>query len=102
MTSLSYVFDIVDDYRELTQDMDEMIEKTGYKTSFLASSLNLSHSAFYLKRKNRTFTLDEIEKLLSLIVKEDLGNAKLIKELQDIEESEQVLSQEEFNKALNL
>jgi GT2 family glycosyltransferase len=34
--------------------------------------------------------------------KEDLENAKLIKELQDIEESEQVLSQEEFNKSLNL
>jgi hypothetical protein len=64
--------------------------------------LNLSRSAFYLKRKDRTFTLDEVEKLLSLIVKEDIENAKLIKELQDIEESEQVFSQEEFNKALNL
>jgi hypothetical protein len=36
------------------------------------------------------FTLDEIEKLLSLIVTEDLENAKLIKELQDIKESEQI------------
>ena len=50
-------------------DLEEVIKKSPYKIGFLAEKLNLSRTAFYLKRKNSNFTPGEIKSLIEILEK---------------------------------
>lgn len=60
-------FEVILNYKNLVNEMDTVIKKSGIKTSFLADNLKLSRSAFCSKRKRGAFTIAEIEQLLQLI-----------------------------------
>jgi predicted transcriptional regulator len=59
--------DIVQDYKKIVSNMDLMIKNSGYKSSFIADSLKLSQSAFYAKRKNNNFIVEEVGKTVELL-----------------------------------
>jgi hypothetical protein len=99
MDTLDEVLEIITDYKGLVNKVDNIIKDSGYKTSYLAKNLKLSRSTFYVKRKNKTFSLTEIEKLMRLILLRD--DVLLINELKEIEKTDVEMSQEDFYKMLN-
>jgi predicted transcriptional regulator len=100
--AIGYIKDVLDDYKTVTSMMDDVIEESGYEISYLAKYLNISRSAFYTKRKKKTFTFEEMEKIVSLLnsEEEEDDDIQLIKELDEMKKTNRILSKDEFDKML--
>jgi hypothetical protein len=71
LLSKTYVNKIVSDYREIVNNVDEIIAQTGYKGKLIAQKLGISESSFYQKKRMKTFSLNEIEKIVDLMDEDD-------------------------------
>lgn len=56
--------EIISKYKDLTQDIDKIISKSPLRISHLSKKLGLGRTAFYNKRRNKSFTLKEMELLI--------------------------------------
>lgn len=54
-------------YKEFLLDLDDYINNSGYKASFLADKMGMHRGTFYKKKKRGNWTLDEAEKLAELL-----------------------------------
>jgi hypothetical protein len=87
---------IVQDYINLKNNLGFLIQKSGYKNSFLAEKINMQVSNFSVKKQKGNWTEIEVEKLLNIIDNEELESfyfGKLIEE----KSKEKTISLEEFN-----
>jgi predicted transcriptional regulator len=71
LLSKTYVNEIVSDYREIVNNVDEIIAQTGYKGKFIAQKLGIPESSFYQKKRMKTFSLNEIERIVDLMDEDD-------------------------------
>lgn len=55
--------------RALMDYVLNLIEQSGYKKSYLAQRLNLTPSAFSLRLKNRSFTIEQLKQLIEILEK---------------------------------
>jgi hypothetical protein len=53
--------------KQLIDFLIKRIEDSGIKKTFLAKQLDLSYSAFWYRVKNKSFTVEELEKLFDLL-----------------------------------
>lgn len=53
--------------KQLTEFIVSKIEKSGLKKTYLANQLGLTHSAFWYRMQNNSFTIEELEKLFELL-----------------------------------
>jgi hypothetical protein len=68
MVQITEIQNIVKKYKGLLRDIDLLIKESGYRPSYIADKLNLSRSAFYAKRKNGTFTVGEIDRIVEILL----------------------------------
>ena len=66
------ITEIIKDYKILQSHLDELINVSGYKLSYIADQMGISSALFYYKRKNNKFSIDETERLLTVIRAEEL------------------------------
>jgi predicted transcriptional regulator len=71
LLSKTYVSEIVRNYSKVVNNVDEIIAQTGYKGKFIAKKLGIPESSFYVKKRNRSFTLDEIIRLVDMMDEDD-------------------------------
>jgi predicted transcriptional regulator len=102
MTTIGYIQDVIYDYKGVKSMMSKVIDNSGYKTSYLIKQLNMSRSAFYNKKRNNSFSLEEIEKIVSLMKYDEDDDAQTIKELDEIKKQYGTISEDELVKLLNL
>lgn len=91
---------IIEDYINLKQNINFLIQKSGFKNVFLAKKLGMSPVTFSMKKKRINWTEEELEKILDLIGNEELEDyylAKLIEQKKD----EETISLTEFKKELH-
>ena len=91
---------IIEDYINLKQNINFLIQKSGFKNVFLAQKLGMSPVTFSMKKKRNNWTEDELEKILDLIENEELEDyylAKLIEQKKD----EKTISLTELKNELN-
>lgn len=91
---------IIEDYINLKQNINFLIQKSGFKNVFLAQKLGMSPVTFSMKKKRNNWTEDELEKILDLIENEELEGyylAKLIEQKKD----EETISLTELKNELN-
>jgi len=79
---------IVKDYKKLVYNIDAVIKDSGYRTDFICKELGLPKTTFYAKKKMHTFSLDEMEKLLTLIDSERLEDRYFARMLKEAEQGE--------------
>lgn len=65
----SYMKEIILKYKELTHGIDKIISKAPIKIEHLAKKLKISRNHFYNKRRNKSFTLREMEILVNELSK---------------------------------
>ncbi|MDR2011213.1 MAG: hypothetical protein LBQ22_12110, partial [Bacteroidales bacterium] len=58
--SKDYLNEVVSNYQELMNHIDEIIALSGYRKESVAEKLGLSKSDFYRKEHNKSFNLEEI------------------------------------------
>ena len=66
--------EIIQNYKELKKNMGTLINKSGYKNSYIAEKIGVQPTLFSVKKQRGNWTEDEMEKILSLIENEELEN----------------------------
>ncbi|MDR1594115.1 MAG: hypothetical protein LBS43_06470 [Prevotellaceae bacterium] len=69
--SKSYVSEVVNNYCKVVGNVDAIIEQTGYKGKFIAKKMGIPESSYYVKKRNKSFTLSEILRLVDLMDEDD-------------------------------
>jgi predicted transcriptional regulator len=67
LLSKNYINEVISDYQEIVNQVDEIIKRTGYNGKFIAQKMGLSISTFYQKKRQKSFTFEEIKQLVELI-----------------------------------
>ncbi|MDR0724705.1 MAG: hypothetical protein LBF59_01670 [Prevotellaceae bacterium] len=90
LLSKAYINEIVRNYSKVVNSVDEIIAQTGYKEKLIAQKLGIPESSFYLKKRNRSFTLDEIIRLVDMMDEDDdvLEDKYLLKLCEESENDE--------------
>lgn len=58
----------VEIYRELLLQLPEMIKNSGLKDKFIYEKMEMPKPTFYRKMRESTWSVDEVEKILKIIV----------------------------------
>ena len=74
------ITDIVKNYKNLLKNLDALIDASGYKVSYITNKMAIDRTSFYYKRNNNKFSIEEIEKLLTVIRADELED-KILREL---------------------
>ncbi|MEM6338389.1 MAG: hypothetical protein AAF673_00475 [Pseudomonadota bacterium] len=91
---------IIEQYKHIQSNVDRLIEQSGYRLGYVSNKLGMDKTSFYLKRKNANFTVDEIERLLSIIRADELED-KALAELFTEDRKSGIISKDEKQKLLN-
>jgi len=91
--------DYVDGYTQIVDNIGGIIRETGYKTNFVAKKLRMPISTFYLKKRTKTFTLDEVTQIVEML-DDDMENDYLI-DLAESRLDEETIPLEEIFKKYN-
>ncbi len=59
--------EIVVKYKELIDELPEMIHSTGVKDKYVYEKLEISKATFYRKVREKLWTAEEIERILDII-----------------------------------
>ena len=70
--SKPYYFKVIQEYQKLeTEIADHIIDHSGFNCQYFADNLKLPLSAFYYKRRTKTFTPNEIIQIIKLLCDDD-------------------------------
>lgn len=58
-------------YKNILTRLDELIRSSPYKNKYIIQNTGMSAPTFYRKLKNRTFTVDEVLKIIRLLRPEE-------------------------------
>ncbi len=96
------MIEIVQNYRQLKSRMAALIDRSGYKNSFIAEKIGMTASLFSVKKQRGNWTEDEIEKIVALIEDDELDDFLLGKIMEEIEKSpdSEYITLEELEKAM--
>lgn len=64
--------EIIQNYTTLRKSVAKLIEKSGYKNSFIAEKIGMLPNHFYVKKQRGTWSEDEMQKILQVIENEEL------------------------------
>ena len=71
------ITDTVKDYRNIKENINKLIDASGYRIDHIVKKMNMDRTSFYYKRKSKRFSLEEIERLLEIIKVEELEDEVL-------------------------
>ncbi|MDR3245378.1 MAG: hypothetical protein LBT50_02980 [Prevotellaceae bacterium] len=54
-------------YFEAVDNLDLILKESGYKMAFIAKKLEIPISTFYLKKRQKSFTSQELRSIMNLI-----------------------------------
>ena len=66
------MIEVIQNYKELKRNMGNLINKSGYKNSYLAEKIGMQPTLFSVKKQRGNWSDDEMEKILVLIENEIL------------------------------
>jgi hypothetical protein len=66
------MLNIVENYMQLKKNMGALINKSGYKNSFIAEQIGMPAPTFSVKKQRGNWTENEIKQILAIIVNEKL------------------------------
>ena len=89
------IVETVKNYKSITTNIDKLIKASGYKISWIEDQMGMDRVSFYNKRKHNKFSVDEIEKLLSIIRADELEDKVLGEMSLEAEKESETLTLEE-------
>ncbi len=89
------MIEVIQNYKELKRNMGNLINKSGYKNSYLAEKIGMQPTLFSVKKQRGNWSDDEMEKILVLIENEELEDFYFGEILRE-KEKEETISYSEF------
>jgi len=72
--SKPYFFKVLQEYQKLETEIANIIDHSGHKSEYFAKKLKLPLSAFFYKRRTKSFSPNEIIQIINLLVDGDDDN----------------------------
>ena len=94
------IAETIENYKLIANNIDKIIKCSGYKISHIEKELNMDRVSFYKKRKNGSFSLEEMERLVNILDTEKLED-KILTELSVEGENSDTLSEKESDLFFN-
>ncbi len=91
--------EIIKNYQILRKSLGALIEKSGYKTSFIAEKIGISPNHFYVKKQRNSWSEEEIDKILNVIENDELEDF-FLGQLMDNMQNEETISLDELKKEM--
>lgn len=88
--------EIVSNYKNLASNIGQLIEVSGYRNDFIAKKIGLQPQTFSVKKGRKSFTVDEIEKIINVIDNEEVEDFMMLEVLRSRKNDEN-LTNDEFN-----
>jgi hypothetical protein len=82
------ISEIVNNYDRLVMNIGQIIEVSGYRSDYLAKKLGLTNVNFSAKKNRKTFTIEEIKKIASIVDNEDVNDFLMMQEMEARKEDE--------------
>ncbi|MDR2011214.1 MAG: hypothetical protein LBQ22_12115 [Bacteroidales bacterium] len=67
LLSKCYVKEVVNDYYDIVSRVNEILAQTGYEGKIVAQKLGIPESAFYRKKRRKSFSLKEMMQIVELM-----------------------------------
>jgi uncharacterized protein YwgA len=99
MTQLPMISDIVNNYERVIMNIGQLIEVSGYRNDYIAKKLGLTNVNFSAKKNRKTFTIEEIKKIASIIDNEDVSDFLMMQEIEE-RKSDETMSHDELYKLM--
>jgi hypothetical protein len=93
------ITEILKNYRSLIDNLEILIDASGYKNEYIARKLSMSPATFSMKKRRKSFKLEELEKLFSIISNEDVEDMIMLNIIQQ-RQNEDEISSEEFKEMM--
>ena len=87
--------EIISDYKNIAANIGQLISISGYKNDYIAKKIGLQPQTFSVKKGRKSFTVDEIEKIMKVIDNEEVEEYIMLEVLRSRKNAEN-LSGEEF------
>lgn len=91
------IAEIVSNYENLVENIGQLIKVSGYRNDFIAKKLGITNVNFSAKKNRKSFTLEEIKKIVSVIDNEDVEDFLMVKEM-DARKDDETVSHDELFK----
>jgi hypothetical protein len=68
------VANIVSNYKQLVDNIPQIIDISGYRNEFIAKQLNIQPTYFSVKKQRGSWSVDDVQRLLDVIMNEHVEN----------------------------
>jgi cystathionine beta-lyase family protein involved in aluminum resistance len=65
---------VIDSYERIVVNIDRLIEVSGYRNDYIASKIGLTKGNFSAKKSRKSFSIDEIKRIVEVIENEDVDD----------------------------
>ena len=93
------MYQIVSNYQNLVKNLGELIQVSGYRSDYLAKKIGMKPANFSQKKQRGNWSIEEVEKLMKVMVNEDTENYLML-QLMRAAKKEETVSYEEFQKEM--
>lgn len=90
---------IIEDYRELRRHLGSLIDKSGYRNSYIADKVGMPASNFSQKKKRGNWSLEEMERVLAVIDNQELEDLFLLEIVKERDKGN-TITYEQFRKEM--
>ncbi|MCE6991303.1 hypothetical protein [Dyadobacter sp. CY323] len=80
-------------------NIGQLIEVSGYRNDYIAKKLGLTNVNFSAKKNRRTFTVEEVKKIASIIDNEDVNDFLMMQEM-DLRKDDETIGHDELYKLM--
>jgi uncharacterized protein YjcR len=90
---------LISGYKNLINNIPKMIDISGYRNDYIAKKLGMKPQSFSVKKQRGNWTIDEVERILSIIDNEDVEDYCLGCMMEAMKD-EPTITHEEFKKQM--
>ena len=90
---------IVNSYKNLVDHIPELIDISGYRNDFIAKKLKIKPQYFSVKKQRNSWSVEDVEKLLAVIMNEDVENFLMLEEMRSRKDDE-TITFDEYKKVI--
>ncbi|KAA0992588.1 hypothetical protein [Dyadobacter aurulentus] len=80
-------------------NIGKLIEVSGYRNDYISKKIGLSNVNFSAKKNRKTFTLEEVKKIVGIINNEDVNDYLMLRAM-EARQDDETLSHDELYKSL--
>ena len=89
----------IENYKAILSEINTIIDISGYKNEYIARKLDIQPQYLSVKKIRNSFSLEDVEKILAIVMNEDVANFFMLKEM-ELRDKEEEIGLADFKKMM--